>query len=109
MEAPLGRVIRYVNLGYSAERVAELMDWPLDKVRAIKGVPSPEAAFRSRYSNSTPEQRARAVELVASGESFKTVSKVIGVTVGCVAGAVHRAKIQQQIDRTSVRSPSPSA
>lgn len=34
---PLSRVIRYVDLGFSVERIAELMEWPIADVCAVKG------------------------------------------------------------------------
>lgn len=43
---PLHRVIRYIDFGFSAERLAEIMDWPVDKVRAVKGVPLQKAKFK---------------------------------------------------------------
>lgn len=33
---PLSRVMRYLACGYSAERVAEIMDWPVEAVRKLK-------------------------------------------------------------------------
>ena len=39
---PLSRVMRYLACGYSAERVAEIMEWPVEAVRKLKSPwPSP--------------------------------------------------------------------
>ena len=43
---PLHRVIKYVHPGFSAERVAELMDWPEERVMAIKGVGLSKPVYR---------------------------------------------------------------
>ena len=43
---PMHRVIKYVHLGFSAERVAELMDWPVERVMAIKGMGFSKPVYR---------------------------------------------------------------
>lgn len=83
------RVRRYVNYGFTAERVAELLGFPLDEVRTIK---TTMVGQQVPFEGSEDDARKKAVELVLGGKSLRTACLRTGLRYSIVASDVLVAK-----------------
>lgn len=83
------RVCLYLDLGYSAERVSDLIGWPLSKVIQMKE--SGEFVPTTR--------RDRAIHLVLSGCTIPDAARAVNLPLRQVENAVEdaRTKIDQLV------------
>ncbi len=87
------RVALYLHhYGYSCERVAQLMAWPLEEVRHVKrGEPTiGPARAPMRKRTCTRKEKVTALRLVQQGKSVQEAAKEANVTVYTVKRALRK-------------------
>ncbi len=77
----LNRVMTYIDFGFSAGRVSELLGWPLQEVRELKAA-GPRGLKISE-----------AVHMVLRGSTPETAAQKVGIPVAEVAAAVGKARL----------------
>lgn len=89
-KAPLSRLRLYVDCGYSAPRLSELMEWPLNEVQAVKGFWGlPPKAYKKRAH---PKQKIVALNLVRDGKTIPEAAREANVCVKTLRIAIRKAK-----------------